>query len=110
MPTRLLAAGGNLGGRYLEALRYLNDFSATCADEIRVLAPDAIHAHDLITLSGAAIAGRRASVRVVYDAHELETHTNYHSLSALTKRWIARYEAGLTPRADAVVTVCDSIA
>lgn len=110
LPTRLLAAHGNLGARYLEALRYLNDFSATCGSEIRQLAPNVIHAHDLITLSAAAIAAGTGNARLVYDAHELETHTNYHSLSLLTKRWIARYEAGLTARADAVVTVCDSIA
>jgi glycosyltransferase involved in cell wall biosynthesis len=95
---------------YLEALRYTNDFAAWCTDLVVALEPDVVHAHDLITLSGGAIAARSAGAQLVYDAHELETHTNYHSLSPTTKRWIADYEAALTTCCDAVVTVCDSIA
>jgi glycosyltransferase involved in cell wall biosynthesis len=94
----------------LEPLRYLNDFAHRAGPKVKEVAPDVIHAHDLITLSAAVSIARSDGVRVVYDAHELETHTNYHSLSALTKRWIARYEETLIHECDAVVTVCDSIA
>lgn len=94
---------------HVEALRYLNDFGATCGALVRRLGPDVVHAHDLITLSGGAIAAARTGARLVYDAHELETHTNYDSLSPQTKRWIARYERALIGQGS-VVTVCDSIA
>lgn len=92
-----------------EALRYLNDFGAACLPLIESLQPDVVHAHDLITLSGGAVAAARTGAELVYDAHELETHTNYQTLSAKTKRWIERYESVLIRRAR-VVTVCDSIA
>jgi glycosyltransferase involved in cell wall biosynthesis len=92
-----------------EALRYLNDFGAACLPLAESLRPDVIHAHDLVTLSGGAVAAARVGAELVYDAHELETHTNYHSLSTETKRWIARYESVLIRRSH-VVTVCDAIA
>ena len=102
------------GGRrlldYLEAIRYLNDYASACAAAVVDLQPDVVHAHDLVTLSGGAIVARRADARLVYDAHELETHTNYHTLAPITKRWIAHYESVLTQWCDAVITVCDSIA
>lgn len=94
----------------LEAVRYLDDGVRAWARAVVALRPDVVHAHDLIALSGAAVASHASGARLVYDAHELETHTNYHLLSPVTKRWIARYEATLVPRCDAVVTVCDSIA
>jgi glycosyltransferase involved in cell wall biosynthesis len=46
---------------------------------------------------------------LVYDAHELETQTNY-VLEPETKRAIEDYERILAPRTDNVVTVCESIA
>ncbi len=92
-----------------EALRYLNDFGAACLPLAESLQPDVVHAHDLVTLSGGAVAAARTGAELVYDAHELETHTNYHTLSAETKRWIERYESVLIRRSCAV-TVCDSIA
>jgi glycosyltransferase involved in cell wall biosynthesis len=95
---------------YVDGIRYLNDYARACADVVVGLGPDVVHAHDLITLSGGAIAARRTGATLVYDAHELETHTNYHSLSARTQRWIALYEAVLTQWCGAIVTVCDSIA
>lgn len=94
----------------LEPLIYLNDFARAAASELAVLEPDVIHAHDLITLSCGARAATLLGSRLVYDAHELETHTNYHTLSRQTKRWIGRYEAILIRRCDAVLTVSDSIA
>ena len=72
--------------------------------------PDVVHAHDLVTLSAGVIAKQRAGARLVYDAHELETHTNYHLLPPIAKRWIAHYESVLIQTCDEVITVCDSIA
>ena len=114
--TRLTPLGfvGRHGGRrlldYLETIRYLNDYASACGVAVVDLRPDIVHAHDLVTLSGGAIAARRAKARLVYDAHELETHTNYHSHAPITTRWIAHYESILIQTCDAVVTVCDSIA
>jgi len=94
---------------YVEALNYLNDHAGCCTRAAVDLRPDVVHAHDLATLSGASIAARRARARLVYDAHELETHTN-SVFTPILKRWVAYYESVLIQRCDAVVTVCDSIA
>ena len=102
--------GGHRLLDYLEAIRYLNDYAAACSGTVVALRPDVVHAHDLVTLSGGAVVARRTEARLVYDAHELETHTNYHLLAPITKRWIAHYESVLIAACDAVVTVCDSIA
>jgi glycosyltransferase involved in cell wall biosynthesis len=98
-----------VGLQVQEALRYLNDFGASSMRLAESLRPDVVHAHDLVTLSGGAVVAAKAGAELVYDAHELETQTNYHSLSLKAKRWIARYESVLIRRAR-VVTVCDSIA
>jgi glycosyltransferase involved in cell wall biosynthesis len=94
----------------LQHLPYLHDCAYRCTETILALHPNVIHSHDLRTLSAGALAARRLKCRLVYDAHELETHTNYHTLPNFTKFWIARSERALSQRADAVVTVCDSIA
>jgi glycosyltransferase involved in cell wall biosynthesis len=94
----------------LQPILYLNDFAYACMGTIRAQAPDVIHAHDLVTLSAGSIAARALRCRLIYDAHELETHTNYYSLNSWTKYWVARYEAALARRADRVITVCNSIA
>jgi glycosyltransferase involved in cell wall biosynthesis len=94
----------------LQHLPYLHDCAYRCTRTILALDPNIIHSHDLRTLSAGALAARRLKCRLVYDAHELETHTNYHTLPHFTKFWIARSERALSQRADAVVTVCDSIA
>lgn len=94
----------------VQPLPYLNGFAFCCLREVIALRPDLIHAHDLVTLSCGTLAARRVGCPLVYDSHELETHTNYYSLNSWTKYWIARYEAHLARRADGVITVCDSIA
>lgn len=99
------AAAAHLRG-WLEALSYLNDYARVSRQELSRIRPDIVHAHDLITLSAGAFDG----ALLLYDAHELETHTNYHTLSPVTKRWIELYERALAPRCDAVLTVSDSIA
>jgi glycosyltransferase involved in cell wall biosynthesis len=69
-----------------------------------------LHAHDLVTLPAAFVAARSSDRRYVYDAHELETHTNYWELNGWTRLWISQYERSLIQLADASITVCDSIA
>ena len=94
---------------YIEALSYLNDYARSCTNSVTALRPDVIHAHDLVTLSAAVHAARATGARLVYDAHELETHTNY-PFTFILRRWVALYESALIRRCDAVITVCDSIA
>ncbi|WBY00719.1 glycosyltransferase family 4 protein [Ramlibacter tataouinensis] len=107
--VRALMAG-TLGVILPEHVRYLNGFGVDGLGRVLDLSPDVVHAHDLVTLSTGRAAAVASGCRLVYDAHELETHTNYWSLAAATHRWIATYESSLIRRCDAVVTVCDSIA
>lgn len=95
--------------RYAEPLFHLNDYAVTVVTEIARWKPDVVHVHDMISLSGGYLAARRVGVPYVYDAHELETHTNYQ-LSSLTWLFLARYERVLIRTAKHVITVCDSIA
>lgn len=106
----LYTSARSLAVALIQPVHYLNDFAYGCMGAIRTQAPDVIHAHDLVTLSAGSIAARALRCRLIYDAHELETHTNYHSVNKWTKYWIARYEAALARRADRVITVCNSIA
>lgn len=69
---------------------------------------DVFHAHDLDTLPLAAALARRAGGRLVYDAHELYTEMSTHGL--LQRLAWRTVEGALIHRADAVVTVNDSIA
>ncbi len=69
---------------------------------------DLVHAHDLNTLPVAAIVAMRRGCRLVYDAHEL--YPEISTLSKREKRIWAVIEHRLIRRADAVVTVCQSIA
>jgi glycosyltransferase involved in cell wall biosynthesis len=69
---------------------------------------EVVHAHDLNTLEAGVVAAKRHGARLVYDAHEL-----YPELSGLTERERRRWravEARLIGRADAVITVSDSLA
>jgi glycosyltransferase involved in cell wall biosynthesis len=75
---------------------------------VRADPPQALHAHDLNTLPVAAALARRLRVPLTYDAHEL-----YPEISTLSRREAATWrvlERRLAPRADHVLTVCDSIA
>lgn len=69
---------------------------------------DVYHAHDLDTLPLAAMLARRAKARLVYDSHELYPEISTHR--PLARRLWRRLESALIHRADAVVTVCESIA
>ncbi len=70
-----------------------------------------IHAHDLNTLLPGALAKRRFRGPLVYDSHELQMGTTAMVLRGpVHRRLYRRYERALSRRADAVITVCDSIA
>ncbi|MEJ8835233.1 glycosyltransferase family 4 protein [Ramlibacter sp. AN1133] len=94
----------------LEFLHYLDSIGVHGKAIGLGLAPTVVHSHDLTTLSTGYAIARRLGVPLLYDAHELETHTNYWTLAPLTKHWIAMYENILIRRTRAVITVCDSIA
>lgn len=66
------------------------------------------HAHDLNTLPVAAAAARSTGGKLVYDAHEL--YTEISTLSRRERRVWRRLERLLIGRADATISVCDSIA
>lgn len=73
---------------------------------------DVYHAHNANTLLIARLAAGLRRARLVYDAHELETERNWGSsnLSPLVRRLWTLPERLFIQRADAVITVCDSIA
>ncbi len=93
-----------------DSIQYLNQFSVRALHVSLGLRPDVVHAHDLVTLSCGYAISQAAGVPLIYDAHELETHTNYWGLSQSNRRWIAFYEETLCQEARAVITVCESIA
>ncbi len=94
----------------IEPIRYLNQFGAHATEIALKLKPAVVHSHDLVTLSGGFEIAKKLGAKLVYDAHELETHTNYWSLQKGTKRAIEFYERVLIRRCDATITVCNSIA
>jgi glycosyltransferase involved in cell wall biosynthesis len=69
---------------------------------------DVVHAHDVLTLPAGVAIARRNRARLVYDAHEL--YSEVSTLSPRERRTWHRIERTLAPRADATVTVCESIA
>jgi glycosyltransferase involved in cell wall biosynthesis len=93
-----------------EPLVYLNEFALRCEEVVVAERPDIIHAHDLVTLACGARAARRTDAALIYDAHELETGTNYWSLNALTHASVRAYERSLIRDADGVITVSRGIA
>jgi glycosyltransferase involved in cell wall biosynthesis len=74
------------------------------------LRPEVIHANDLDTLWAAWSYARRTGARVVYDAHELETHRNKPYWSPGERLIVRTVESFLIRRCDAVITVSDAIA
>lgn len=66
--------------------------------------PNVVHAHDVNTLPTAWLASRLAGAKLVYDAHEISTsREGYNSI----RKWVARVEAYLMPKADGVITTTD---
>lgn len=73
------------------------------------LKPDVVHAHDLYTLLAGYQIAQKTGAKLVYDSHELEIgrNGNFSRWELLLR---ARSERWLIGKADAVITVCDSIA
>lgn len=79
-------------------------FADLYAPHVAAIAPDIVHAHDLICLPAGHAASQACGARLVYDAHELETHRN-PPLPLLQKRFVGHVESKYARRADAVITV-----
>lgn len=107
--TAWMSSVRNVARSYVEPLVHLNDYAVSCAGPIIEWRPDIVHIHDMVCMSGGYVAARKLGVPFVYDAHELETHTNYH-LGRQTWLFIDRYQYALIRRAAKVITVCESIA
>jgi glycosyltransferase involved in cell wall biosynthesis len=86
----------------------LVDYYARAFTQGLRLQAQAYHAHDLVTLPVAWAAGRWRGAKVVYDAHELFTEIG--RLGRVPRAVFRTMEALLIGRADAVITVNDSIA
>jgi glycosyltransferase involved in cell wall biosynthesis len=69
---------------------------------------DVVHAHDLNTMPAAWVIARRTGARLVFDAHEL--YADVSTLSDRERRVWRLIERTLIRKADAVITVCTSIA
>lgn len=89
----------------LNLFRYHRLFS----QQMQELQPDVIHAHDLHTLLAGWRGARITGARLIYDSHELELgrNGNFSAWHRVTRRLS---EGFLIKKADAVITVCDSIA
>jgi glycosyltransferase involved in cell wall biosynthesis len=89
------------GGKHLD-----RPYQAAWTDFLRSARPDVIHVHDYQGLGTAlGVAGPRT--KVVYDAHE---HVLGKTLDAADRRVLAAYLRDRAPRADAVITVGETIA
>ena len=73
------------------------------------LRPDVVHCHDLATLPAGVAISKKCACKLVYDSHELEMHRNAKYTKANQRKRRKNERAGIT-RADAVITVSDSIA
>jgi glycosyltransferase involved in cell wall biosynthesis len=83
------------------------------ADAAAAIAPaaDVFHGHDLNALPAAVRAARRHKGRLVYDSHELFLESGTTARQPGWARWlVGRLEGRWASRADAVVTVNQSIA
>lgn len=107
---RLKSLAFNAGRRMITpSVRHLIGYARAYHGAIEALAPDVVHAHDLDTLLAGWLGAKRAKAKLVYDAHELETDRNL-PLVPFEKAYRAFAERRLIRRADAVITVSDSIA
>ncbi|MDD5177483.1 MAG: glycosyltransferase family 4 protein [Sterolibacterium sp.] len=79
-------------------------FSQVFCEHVVAIKPDIVHAHDLICLPAGFNAKRETGARLIYDAHELETHRN-PPLPFFQKYFVGLVEAKYAQRADAINTV-----
>jgi glycosyltransferase involved in cell wall biosynthesis len=78
-----------------------------------LLAPSAtiVHAHDLNTLPTGVALARMLDARLVYDSHELQFGTTRATESGAVRRTlVTAWESRLARRADAAITVNESLA
>jgi len=108
---RLLRRSGDALARSIvtgtgaELLRHARSYYHPAVD----LKPDVVHAHDLYTLLAGYLIARKTGAKLIYDSHELEVGRNGNF--SRWELWLrARSERFLIKKADAVITVCDSIA
>lgn len=80
----------------------------TCFDVIKEIKPDVIHVHDLAPLALGVKVSKETGAKLIYDAHELETHRN--GLGFLKRKIVSCQEKKFIKYADAVITVSNSIA
>jgi len=81
------------------------------AEERGESGPIVIHAHDLNTLYPGTRGKVRFGAKLIYDSHELQLGTTGMTRRSRPHRWLYKvYERTLARRADAVITVCQSIA
>jgi glycosyltransferase involved in cell wall biosynthesis len=73
------------------------------------LKPSLVHCHDLDTLSAGVMIAEASKAKLIYDSHELEMHRNA-TYSKRVKRRRRMNELRGIRRADAVITVSESIA
>ncbi|RYF72680.1 MAG: hypothetical protein EOO22_10345 [Comamonadaceae bacterium] len=74
------------------------------SEHVAAIRPDIVHAHDLICLPAGHAAAVACGAKLVYDAHELETHRN-PPLPFLQRRLVGYVEAKYARLANAVITV-----
>lgn len=79
-------------------------FERIFSEHVIAIKPDIVHAHDLICLPAGFNVANVTGARLVYDAHELETHRN-PPLPFLQKKFVAHIEKKYARHADAVNTV-----
>jgi glycosyltransferase involved in cell wall biosynthesis len=73
------------------------------------LRPNVVHCHDLATLPAGVAISKACGCKLVYDSHELEMHRNAKYPEATMRKRRKLEQIGIT-RADAVITVSESIA
>lgn len=79
-------------------------FRNVFAEHVIAIKPDIVHAHDLICLPAGFAVACATGARLVYDAHELETHRN-PPLPFFQKRFVGYVEAKYARKAEAINTV-----
>lgn len=80
-------------------------FWKACRAFLESNSPQAIHCHDLDTLSPGVKYGRKNRIPVIYDAHESYPDMVAHLFPSFIVGLIRRLESGLIKRTEAVITV-----
>jgi glycosyltransferase involved in cell wall biosynthesis len=106
---RFLKLRGKTVLRWLYWLSESDEFGSAARHYVQDIRPDLIHAHDLATLPMAGRLAQTLRVKLIYDSHELEMHRNASYPRAVMWRR-RRLERKYITRADAVITVSESIA